>query len=319
MLFRPAPAGYTTGRLWDLRVSASRAASPVNAGVKVPRTPVEKWSEGRRGVLVLIGLVWRGEESGFLAFFEAVAVSPDAQGRGVVEESVEDGGGDDGVAEDVSPVAVALVARQEDASFLVARADELEEDGRALVVEWQVAHLVDDEDFGGEIDAESSVESLLAGGVAEVLDEVVGGDEVGAEAGVNGLDGEGDGKVRLADAGRSEEYHVLGLVDEAEGTELGDLAGIDGGLEVEVELVESLAGGESGHVEAGLEIAGSAGLDFGVDEVEEEVGVGALLFGGALEMALDEGVGFSEFEAFEMLVDALEGEHQEPPPVAMRS
>ena len=52
----------------------------------------------------------------------------------VVQDAVEDGGGDDAIAEHVSPAAERLVAGEDERPLLVAPADELEEQvGTALV------------------------------------------------------------------------------------------------------------------------------------------------------------------------------------------
>jgi hypothetical protein len=56
----------------------------------------------------------------------SVAVAGDREDGGVVEEAVEDGGGDGGVFEDVAPVGDAAVGGQDDAAVFVAAADDLE-------------------------------------------------------------------------------------------------------------------------------------------------------------------------------------------------
>ena len=56
----------------------------------------------------------------------------------MVEESVEDGGGDDGVAEDVSPLSDAAVAGEEHGAALVAAGDELEEEVCGVLLQGEV-------------------------------------------------------------------------------------------------------------------------------------------------------------------------------------
>ena len=66
----------------------------------------------------------------------------------MVEEPVEERGGDHGVAEDVAPRAEALVAREDDGAPLVAARDQLEEEIGAVAVDRDVADLVDDQQLG---------------------------------------------------------------------------------------------------------------------------------------------------------------------------
>ena len=65
---------------------------------------------------------------------------------GVVDEAVDHGRGDDGVAEDLAPAAEGLVRGHDDAGPLVAGRDQLEEQVGGFAVEGDVADLVDDEE-----------------------------------------------------------------------------------------------------------------------------------------------------------------------------
>jgi hypothetical protein len=58
---------------------------------------------------------------------------------------------------------------------------------------------------------------------------------------LDGLAPERNGEMRLADAGRAEQDHVLGALDEAQAGQLADLLAVDGRLKVELELVQALA------------------------------------------------------------------------------
>ena len=61
-----------------------------------------------------------------------------------------------------------------------------------------------------------------------------------------GGDGEADGEHRFSDAGWAEERDVGFGVDEGEGGEVADLAGVEVGLEGEVELVQCLVVRQAG-------------------------------------------------------------------------
>lgn len=63
----------------------------------------------------------------------------------MVQESVEDGGGKDVVAEDCAPFGEVFVAGDDGGSFLLASADQLEEHVGFVAVEPEVADFVDDQ------------------------------------------------------------------------------------------------------------------------------------------------------------------------------
>jgi hypothetical protein len=92
---------------------------------------------------------------GVLVTAHAVAPAADVDDDGVVDEAVDDGGGDDLVGKDLAPIREAAVGSEHDGrGLLVATADDLEDPvGRGLV-ERQVADLVDDQDRGLEVGAQ---------------------------------------------------------------------------------------------------------------------------------------------------------------------
>ena len=72
----------------------------------------------------------------------------------MAQQSIEDRGGDDAVAEDIPPGAEALVAGQDHRSPLVATADELEEQICAGAVDRQIADLIDDQQAWRRVELE---------------------------------------------------------------------------------------------------------------------------------------------------------------------
>ena len=78
------------------------------------------------------------------AFAEAVALAFEGDHVGVVDEAVDERGGDHGVAEDLAPGLEAAVAGDDDRAAFVAARDEREEQVGGLAFERQVADLVDD-------------------------------------------------------------------------------------------------------------------------------------------------------------------------------
>src|SRR3954452_15846079 len=91
---------------------------------------------------------WHRRSSGgeCSAVLEAVAGSVDGDDVAVVQQPVEDRGGEHVVAEDLAPFGEALVAGDDRAAAFVAAADQLEDHVRLGARERQVADLVDDKD-----------------------------------------------------------------------------------------------------------------------------------------------------------------------------
>src|SRR5438445_4898876 len=97
----------------------------------------------------------RLDEAGFELVLQPVGIAADVDRDRMVEDPVEDGRGDDPVAEDVAPAPEALVAGEDHRAPLVAPADELKEEIGAGPVDGQVANLVDDDqarDRGVQVD-----------------------------------------------------------------------------------------------------------------------------------------------------------------------
>jgi hypothetical protein len=119
----------------------------------------------------------------------------------VVDEAVDHGGGDGGVAEDFAPASEGLVAGDDDRRSFVAAADELEEQVGGLSFEGDVADLVDDEERDPAEATELVVEASLGVRVTETGDPFGGGRERDAVAGLARPDRDPDREVRLAGAG----------------------------------------------------------------------------------------------------------------------
>ncbi len=72
----------------------------------------------------------------------------------MVEESVEDSGGDGGIAvEDGGPIFEGFVGGEDDGAAFVTGADDLEEEVGAALVYGEVADFVEDEELGPEVAA----------------------------------------------------------------------------------------------------------------------------------------------------------------------
>src|SRR5579863_3558181 len=103
----------------------------------------------------------------------------------MMEQAVEDRSRDDRIAEDRAPFAVALVRSENDASSFITGADQLEENRRAQIVEWQISHLVNNEDFGCEIDSQAAIQPSFAVSSPQIGHQIVSGHEVRGMSGLN--------------------------------------------------------------------------------------------------------------------------------------
>jgi len=71
----------------------------------------------------------------------------------VLHQAVQDGGGDARIAADQAPFAVVPVASEHDLAPPIAGADQLQQDGGALLIQRQVARPIGDEQLGSQVEA----------------------------------------------------------------------------------------------------------------------------------------------------------------------
>jgi hypothetical protein len=194
---------------------------------------------------------------------------------GVVDQSVDEGGGDHGVAEDLAPGLEAAVAGDDDRAAFVAAGDEREEQVGGLALEREIADLVDDQQPVAVQAAQFVVEAVAVLCLLEAVDPLLGGREQGAVPGLAGLDGQGDREVGLAGAGRAEEADVGGFLDPGQLREMLDQWTFGAGLGGEVEVFQRLGRRERGVADALARPGGLAGEDLGLAERLQELLVGA--------------------------------------------
>src|ERR1700761_2775510 len=104
---------------------------------------------GSRGLWLL--LFGQRNQTGLATLFQSIALPANVNRGRMMQQAVEDRSGDDRIAEDRTPFAVTLIGSENDAAPFVSSADELEENGRAQIVQRQISHLVDDEDFRSKV------------------------------------------------------------------------------------------------------------------------------------------------------------------------
>lgn len=192
--------------------------------------------------------------------------------------------GHDGIAgEDMAPFGEGLVGGDDGGGlFLVTATDDLEEQRRLLVVEPQIADLVNDEQLRSRQHLQVVRHPILREGGLHPPRRLQGGEEQEALAAFGAAEPKGDGEMGLPDAGRTLEDHIPAFIEEAAGAEFLDERAVDGGLESEVKIAEPLYPRQTGEVQAGLDYALTPGRDLRLKQAAEEVRVGPVAGRGLL-------------------------------------
>ena len=145
------------------------------------------------------------------------------------------------------------------------------------------------------------------------LQQVVGPDEVGPVAPLDGPPGQGHRQVGRAHAGRPQRQDVRGLGHEGQFL---DLPLVNGGLEGEVELLQGALEREVGHLGPGAEVALPSSLHLGAQQLFQHLWIGQLLAGGGVQGVVQDLDGLLEAEALQVLTGLLQGDHLAPPTAA---
>jgi hypothetical protein len=117
----------------------------------------------------------------------------------------------------------------------------------------------------------------------------------------------------FSDSGRPEQYHVGSFVNEAQGAQLADLALVDGGLEGEIELLESLDVGQVGQLQPRFQVALPPDIGFGVHHFEQEIGIGGFSLRCRLQQAFQARVDGRQVESGERGAQLFDGSHRAAP------
>ncbi len=176
----------------------------------------------------------------FLAFFQTVRLALDVDNGAVMQDAVQDGGGDGDIGKDLVPLREGFVGGKDGRRFFIPSGNKLEEQVCALDVHGEVADLVDDKHPVLGQNLELVRQTVLKMGLLELFNKLVAVDVVGRETVLCCHQAQSGGQMGLAHAGRAEEHHILPVFQEAHGGQLIDLALVDGGLEREIEVVQGL-------------------------------------------------------------------------------
>ena len=175
-----------------------------------------------------------------------------------------------------------VVAGDDQRGSLVASGDELEEQVGRLGFERDIADFVDDQQRVAAQADQLGLQPPGVVGLGEAGDPFGGGGEQDPVPGLAGADGQADGQVGLAGAGRAEEHDVVAGGGEVEGAQVGDHLAFEAAGMVEVELLQRLAGGEPGGADAAFAAVGLAGGDFALQAGGQEFLVAPALRPGPL-------------------------------------
>jgi hypothetical protein len=167
-------------------------------------------------------------------------------------------------------------------------------------------------------DLEPLVETALGQRLAERGNEPRGGRKQDADAVLAGFEPEGDGQVRLADAGRTQQQDVVAGFEIATGRQLADDLRVNRRLELEIEGVERLLKREARHRDAHGQVLLGLGANLQREELVEKVGVRDVALGGLLQEGGQLGLEPMEPQALTVTAQAIEERRAHwPPPSAL--
>ncbi len=142
----------------------------------------------------------------FLALFEAVRLALDVNDGAVVQDTVENGGGDRNVGKNLVPLGEGFVGGKDGGGFLIPSGDELEEQIGTLDIHREITDLVNDEHPVLGQDLEFVEQTVLKVSFFQLLNQLVAVDIVGGEAVLRGYKAECGGQMGLAHAGAANIY-----------------------------------------------------------------------------------------------------------------
>ena len=115
----------------------------------------------------------------FLAFFQTVRLALDVDNGAVMQDAVQDGGGDGDIGKDLVPLREGFVGGKDGRRFFIPSGNKLEEQVCALDVHGEVADLVDDKHPVLGENLELVRQAVLKVGLLELFNELVAVDVVG--------------------------------------------------------------------------------------------------------------------------------------------
>ena len=184
----------------------------------------------------------------FLALLEAVRLALDVNDSAVMQDAVENGGGDCNVGKNLVPLGEGFVGGKDGGGFLITSGDELEEQIGTLDIHREITDFINDEHPVLGENLQLVGETVFKVGLFKLLNELMAVDVVGREPVLGSHQAECGSQVGFAYTRWAEKYHVFSVLQKAHGSEFIDLALVDGGLKGKVKVVQGFLDGEAGHL-----------------------------------------------------------------------
>lgn len=167
----------------------------------------------------------------------------------MVQQSVQQGGCNHRIAEDLAPFCEASVRRQDHGALFVSDVDQLEEQVGAPAGDRQISDLVDDEQRGAGIEADLFAQAPLTFSLGQRFDQFGEAATVYALAScLHCGHADGRGEMAFPGAGRAKEVQHLGPLDELE---LGQRLQGAGHVEADEALADAFGHGDQGRRSSG--------------------------------------------------------------------
>jgi hypothetical protein len=242
----------------------------------------------------------------------------------VVQQPIEDRRRHDWIGEHRSPLGDAPVRRDQHGAGLIAPADQLQEQMRRVGLERQVTEFIDDQQFCLGVAEQLLIEPLFAVRLGEAGDQCHRRRELDAVAGEDRFLAERDGEMRLADARRPEQQHVLAVGDPARGRQVAHLPRVDRRLRLEVEACQVLHCREVRELERHLDAPMIFPRDLAFAQHRQRLACRQVRAGGFVEQAVEPIADAGELQPHQHLVEPvgrhmrwfLGAGHQKLPPIA---
>jgi hypothetical protein len=133
----------------------------------------------------------------------------------VVQQAIDEGGGERGVVQDTAPLGQTLIRRDQGGLLLVAGGDDLVEDRADVGVSRQVAELIEDEDVARVIRLQDLGAPIEAGGAQDACEQRLDRREAYGVAALEQGQTDGRGEMGLAQPRGADETERPPLGDEA--------------------------------------------------------------------------------------------------------
>lgn len=182
-----------------------------------------------------------------------------------------------------APVRDADVGAQDRARLQIPLIDHLEQRRRAILRQWQIAELINDQKPGTCEEAHAGLPAALKGGLVALGRQLGRGGEVDPVAGIDRGPAERDGQHGLAHPGRPDEQHVRRGVQEPQRGQVSDQLLVDPGLGREVEVRQRPGLGQAGEPLPGRQAPGLGGLDLDLQQPLQRGGQRQVLTAGLVQ------------------------------------